>query len=137
MIGEVTLPLNALEIDSVEPIWKTANWHERETHEIREGAVLVQTPEDVIELLNGFDGTPRSTFREPVQAWDIGSEEWGDADHAIVPGGQDGDGFAGTALEVTPQGAFQGGEAELVDPDRPGEGMGTTSRPNARARARA
>jgi DNA processing protein len=31
---------------------------------IREGAVLVQAPEDVIELLSGFDGTPRSTFRE-------------------------------------------------------------------------
>jgi DNA processing protein len=31
---------------------------------IRDGAVLVQTPEDVIELLSGFDGTPRSTFRE-------------------------------------------------------------------------
>lgn len=33
---------------------------------IRDGAVLVQTPEDVIELLSGFDGNPRSTFREPV-----------------------------------------------------------------------
>ncbi len=31
---------------------------------IREGAVLVQTPEDVIELLSGFDGTPRSSLRE-------------------------------------------------------------------------
>ena len=31
---------------------------------IREGAVLVQTPEDVVELLTGFDGTPRSSFRE-------------------------------------------------------------------------
>jgi predicted Rossmann fold nucleotide-binding protein DprA/Smf involved in DNA uptake len=37
---------------------------------IREGAVLVQTPEDVVELLSGFDGSPRSTFREPV----IGSD---------------------------------------------------------------
>lgn len=33
---------------------------------IRDGAVLVQTPEDIIELLTGFDGHPRSTFREPV-----------------------------------------------------------------------
>jgi DNA processing protein len=33
---------------------------------IRDGAVLVQTPDDVIELLSGFDGTPRSTFREAV-----------------------------------------------------------------------
>ena len=31
---------------------------------IRDGAVLVQTPEDVIELLSGFDGTPRSALRE-------------------------------------------------------------------------
>ena len=31
---------------------------------IREGAVLVQAPEDVIELLSGFDGTPRSSLRE-------------------------------------------------------------------------
>jgi DNA processing protein len=33
---------------------------------IRDGAVLVQTPDDVIELLSAFDGTPRSTFRETV-----------------------------------------------------------------------
>ena len=33
-------------------------------HLIREGAVLVQSPEDVIELLSGFDGTPRSSLRE-------------------------------------------------------------------------
>jgi DNA processing protein len=33
---------------------------------IREGAVLVQTPEDAIELVSGFAGTPRSTFREPA-----------------------------------------------------------------------
>lgn len=33
---------------------------------IRDGAVLVQSPEDVIELLAGFAGTPRSTFREPA-----------------------------------------------------------------------
>lgn len=31
---------------------------------IREGAVLVQSPEDVMELLSGFGGAPRSTFRE-------------------------------------------------------------------------
>ncbi|MEA1619293.1 DNA-processing protein DprA [Erythrobacter sp. T5W1-R] len=30
---------------------------------IREGAVLVQTPEDVIELLQSFTGAPRSRFR--------------------------------------------------------------------------
>lgn len=33
---------------------------------IRDGAVLVQSPDDVIELLSAFDGTPRSTFREPA-----------------------------------------------------------------------
>ncbi|MED5206967.1 MAG: DNA-processing protein DprA, partial [Pseudomonadota bacterium] len=33
-------------------------------HLIREGAVLVQSPEEVIELLTGFEGAPRSTFRE-------------------------------------------------------------------------
>lgn len=37
---------------------------------IREGAVLVHSPEDVVELLSGFDGNPRSTFREPVSAFD-------------------------------------------------------------------
>ena len=31
---------------------------------IRDGAVLVQAPEDVIELVEGFAGTPRSTFRD-------------------------------------------------------------------------
>jgi DNA processing protein len=31
---------------------------------IREGAVLVQSAADVIELVSGFDGQPRSTFRE-------------------------------------------------------------------------
>jgi DNA processing protein len=35
---------------------------------IRDGAVLVQSPEDVVELLSGFDGNPRSSFRE-TQAW--------------------------------------------------------------------
>ncbi|RIV90218.1 DNA-processing protein DprA, partial [Aurantiacibacter xanthus] len=32
---------------------------------IREGAILVQSAEDVIELLAGFDGKPRSRVREP------------------------------------------------------------------------
>src|SRR5690606_18530815 len=32
---------------------------------IREGAVLVQSPEDVIELLTGFDGAPRSAVQAP------------------------------------------------------------------------
>jgi len=44
---------------------------------IRDGAVLVQSPEDVIELLSGFTGQPRSTFREPaaVRSFDIAPAE--------------------------------------------------------------
>ncbi|MFV0644240.1 MAG: DNA-processing protein DprA [Sphingomonadaceae bacterium] len=34
---------------------------------IRDGAVLVQSVEDVAELLHDFSGQPRSTFREPVE----------------------------------------------------------------------
>ena len=36
---------------------------------IRDGAVLVQSPEDVIELLSGFDGAPRSSVRETMPAY--------------------------------------------------------------------
>jgi DNA processing protein len=36
---------------------------------IRDGAVLVQSPGDVIELLSAFDGSPRSTFREAMPAY--------------------------------------------------------------------
>ncbi len=53
-------------------------------HLIREGAVLVQSPDDVIELLNGFDGTPRSTFREPFQSWEIAPEDWTEAEPADI-----------------------------------------------------
>jgi len=35
---------------------------------IREGAILVQSPADVIELVESFTGTPRSTFHEPPAA---------------------------------------------------------------------
>jgi DNA processing protein len=42
---------------------------------IREGAVLVQTPDDVIELLQGFTGTPRSTFREPAPRYSAADDE--------------------------------------------------------------
>lgn len=42
---------------------------------IRDGAVLVQSPEDVIELLSGFDGTPRSTFREAAPAYVFADDE--------------------------------------------------------------
>ncbi|MBD3729953.1 MAG: DNA-protecting protein DprA [Sphingomonadales bacterium] len=42
---------------------------------IREGAVLVQSVEDVVELLGSFDGTPRSTLREPLgPGWDAGED---------------------------------------------------------------
>lgn len=36
---------------------------------IREGAILVQSPDDVVELLIGFEGKPRSTFRESGEAY--------------------------------------------------------------------
>lgn len=41
---------------------------------IRDGAVLVQSPEDVIELLSSFHGTPRSTFRETAPEWFIADD---------------------------------------------------------------
>lgn len=53
-------------------------------HLIREGAVLVQTPEDVAELLSGFDGEPRSTFREPVQQAEIDTDDWTEAEPADI-----------------------------------------------------
>jgi DNA processing protein len=42
---------------------------------IRDGAVLVQSPEDVIELVSGFAGTPRSTFREAAASYDFAAGE--------------------------------------------------------------
>ena len=50
---------------------------------IRDGAVLVQSVEDVIELLEGFTGAPRSTFRveEPGAPFDyaeLRAMEWGE-----------------------------------------------------------
>ena len=53
-------------------------------HLIREGAVLVQSPEDVVELLTGFDGTPRSTFREPVSQFDFEPGEMAEAQPADI-----------------------------------------------------
>lgn len=51
---------------------------------IREGAVLVQTPEEVIELLESFTGAPRSRFRVAEGAGDFDYAElakldWGEA----------------------------------------------------------
>lgn len=53
-------------------------------HLIREGAVLVQSPEEVIELLSGFDGTPRSTFREPVGSFEHMPDELAEAEPAEI-----------------------------------------------------
>jgi DNA processing protein len=54
---------------------------------IREGAVLVQTADDVIELMSGFDGAPRSTFREPLPAgWDAAADELPGAEPADIRG---------------------------------------------------
>jgi DNA processing protein len=51
---------------------------------IRDGAVLVQSPEDVIELLSGFDGNPRSTFREAAPAYVFADDELSEAEPADV-----------------------------------------------------
>ena len=53
-------------------------------HLIREGAVLVNSPEDVAELLSGFDGSPRSTFREPAGTFDHAPDEMAEAEPADV-----------------------------------------------------
>lgn len=45
---------------------------------IREGAVLVQCAADVIELLSGFDGTPRSSFRESAAGFEAMPDDLGD-----------------------------------------------------------
>jgi DNA processing protein len=50
---------------------------------IRDGAVLVQSAADVTELLSGFDGRPRSTFREVTPTFDYAAEEL-DAEPADV-----------------------------------------------------
>jgi len=51
---------------------------------IREGAVLVQTPEEVVELLASFDGTPRSGLREGVLAFDYREADLAEAEPADV-----------------------------------------------------
>ena len=53
-------------------------------HLIREGAVLVQTPDDVVELLTGFDGQPRSTFREASEQFDFEPSEMAEAEPADI-----------------------------------------------------
>lgn len=49
---------------------------------IREGAVLVQTPGEVAELLASFAGTPRSSLRENVVPFDHYESELADAEPA-------------------------------------------------------
>ena len=51
---------------------------------IRDGAVLVQSPEDVAELLSGFDGQPRSTFREAAPEYLAAAEDFDDAEPADI-----------------------------------------------------
>ncbi len=53
-------------------------------HLIREGAVLVQSPDDVAELLRTFEGQPRSTFREPATAFDFAPEEMAETQPADI-----------------------------------------------------
>ncbi len=45
---------------------------------IRDGAILVQRAEDVIELLAGFDGTAKSRVREIAVPWDVDIEPGND-----------------------------------------------------------
>ena len=51
---------------------------------IRDGAVLVQSSEDVAELLSGFDGVPRSSVREMDAGQDYAFEELADAQPADI-----------------------------------------------------
>ncbi len=52
---------------------------------IRDGAVLAQSVEDVMELLCGFDGVPRSSFREEAGAtFEHGGQELAQAEPADV-----------------------------------------------------
>lgn len=51
---------------------------------IRDGAVLVQTPDDVIEVLRDFTGRPRSVLRDTAHAWEPSREEWAEAEPAVL-----------------------------------------------------
>ena len=51
---------------------------------IREGAVLVQEPGEVAELLSTFAGEPRSTFREPANGFDYTPEDIAAAEPADI-----------------------------------------------------
>ena len=51
---------------------------------IRDGAVLVQSPDDVIELVAGFDGQPRSALREGLEPWRMQEWDFGDDEPADI-----------------------------------------------------
>lgn len=51
---------------------------------IRDGAILVQSPQDVAELLSGFDGNPRSSFRETQEWFDDGGQNMAEAEPADI-----------------------------------------------------
>lgn len=51
---------------------------------IREGAVLVQSPDDVVELLSGFDGSPRSRVSEAANGFDWSEDELAEAEPADI-----------------------------------------------------
>ena len=53
---------------------------------IRDGAVLVQSVEDVVELLSSFDGRPRSSFRDDAETFDFEIEELASAEPADIGG---------------------------------------------------
>ncbi|MFL0356886.1 DNA-processing protein DprA [Erythrobacter sp. GH1-10] len=62
---------------------------------IRDGAVLVQSPEEVIELLESFTGAPRSSFRVAEDAPEFDYSELAEADP--VEGGEAISGLLSTA----------------------------------------
>ncbi|GAA4644026.1 DNA-processing protein DprA [Pontixanthobacter gangjinensis] len=55
-------------------------------HLIREGAVLVQSVEDVLELMSGFDGEQRSSLHDCAEGSYIAYDELADADPANISG---------------------------------------------------
>jgi DNA processing protein len=54
---------------------------------IREGAILVQRAEDIIELISSFDGVPRSHFHEDGEDGLFGGDDLGG--ERTLPGGDD------------------------------------------------
>jgi DNA processing protein len=78
LAGEAGREVMAIPASPLEPRSHGGN------HLIREGAVLVQSPENVIELLSGFDGVPRSTFREPSAGFEFAQEELAEAEPADI-----------------------------------------------------